>query len=190
MREHLGQQHRYNHCVRVARLADTIAAAHGADTRVARRAGMLHDLARLYDEHRLLTECSARAIPIDDYARKYPVVLHAPLGAALAAELFNERDEAVLSAIAKHTLAATEMSLLDCVLYLADSLEPHRRFAGRAELACLAHRDVAAAMAQTIGSSFSYLRERGLRAAPQTIAAARLFGVPADYEEALPGGPS
>lgn len=179
VREHLGQEHRYAHCVRVARMAENLARVHGADTRKARIAGMLHDLARLYSAERLLQESSEHGIPIDDYAREHPVVLHAPLSAELARELFGVNDGEVLSAIAKHTLGAGGMSVLDCILYLADGLEPGRDYAERAELAALAEQDLHAAMRATIGSSLRYLKQRHLPIAPQTAAAMHTFGLEA-----------
>ena len=171
VRDHLGQDHRYAHCVRVARLAERFARAHGVSTRKARIAGMLHDLTRLYDADTLVAECGRRAIPIDGYARKHPIVLHAPLSAAVAQERFGIDDGEVLSAIAKHTLGDVDMSALDQVVYLADGLEPGRSFAERASLEQLAMRDLSAATLATISSSQRYLRARGLEAAPQTLRA-------------------
>lgn len=178
MRAHLAQRHRFEHTVRVARLADTIAQAHGLDARAARTAGLLHDLARLYSSERLIGECEARAMPIDDFERANPIVLHARLGAELARELFSIDDPAVLSAIAKHTVAAAEMGPLDCVVYLADGLEPGRDFPERATLAALAHRDLSAAMRATLEASVRYVQKQGMSVAPQTAAAGRIFGVP------------
>ncbi len=138
---------------------------------------MLHDLARLYSSQRLLEESQSCGLPIDAYARSHPIVLHAPLSAHLAREQFGVRDSAILSAISKHTLGACEMSPLDCILYLADSLEPGRDFAGRARLAAHAFENLELAMAQTIKSSFDFLREKGLEPAPQTLEAASTFGL-------------
>jgi predicted HD superfamily hydrolase involved in NAD metabolism len=186
VREHLDQRHRYAHVVRVARLAECLARAHGIDTLRARVAGMLHDLARLYSAERLLQECAERGLPIDAFERSHPIVLHARLGAELARERFGVRDEAVLSAIRKHTLADAVMSPLDTVVYLADGLEPGRDFAGRAELAALALRDLHAAMRAVLASSIAYLRERGLSISPHTRAAAEQYGITAPLEEAHP----
>lgn len=177
VREHLGQDHRYGHCVRVARMSENLARAHGADPAKARLAGMLHDLARLYSAQRLLRESAEHGLEIDEYAREHPVVLHAPLSAALARDLFGVTDEQVLSAISKHTLGAGQMSALDCILYLADSLEPGRDFPERPELAALAERDLAGAMRATIRSTLRYLTQRHLPVAPQTAAAMRTFGL-------------
>jgi predicted HD superfamily hydrolase involved in NAD metabolism len=175
IRAHLGQEHRYAHCVRVARMAENLARIHGADTRKARVAGMLHDLARLYSAERLLRECEAHGVPIDAYARRHPVVLHAPLSARLAQEQFGIADPEILSAIAKHTLADGSMSTLDCILYLADGLEPGRDFAEREGLARLAEQDLGAAMRATIDSSVRYLKEKQLSVAPQTAAAIKTW---------------
>ena len=171
VRDHLAQDHRFAHTLRVARTAGGLAAAHGLDTRRARIAGMLHDLARLYPGERLVRECESRGMPIDAFERENPVVLHARLGAELAREAYGVDDEAILSAIRKHTVGAATMSPLDAVVYLADGLEPGRDFAERAGLLDLAYRDLDAAMSATIENGLAYLRARGLAAAPQTLAA-------------------
>ena len=180
------QRHRYAHVLRVARMGERLARAHGVDPLSARTAGMLHDLARLYSAERLLRECAERGLAIDAFERAHPVVLHARLGAELARERFGVDDPGVLSAIRKHTLADAVMSPLDKVVYLADGLEPGRDFADRAALAALAFRDLDAAMRAMLASSMAYLRERGLTVAPQTLAAAESSGAGAHAEEKHP----
>jgi len=161
VREHIGQQHRYQHSVRVARCAEELARRHGVDARKARLAGLLHDLARLYTPERLLAEASARGFIIGEAEREHPMLLHARLGAALAREEFGVKDDDVLSAIEKHTRGSTAMSPLDCVVYLADSLEPHRSFVERAELWKLALRDLRAATSETMRlSAVHHARKR------------------------------
>ncbi|HUA08342.1 MAG TPA: bis(5'-nucleosyl)-tetraphosphatase (symmetrical) YqeK [Candidatus Acidoferrales bacterium] len=175
MRAHLDQDHRYEHSVRVARAAELLAQRHRVDANKARLAGLLHDLARLYSGPRLLEECERREIPIGEFERHNPIVLHAPLSAALAREEFGVDDSGVLSAIAKHTLGDAEMSALDCVVYLADSLEPGRDFPQREGLWELALSDLPAAMAATIVASIEHLHQNGREPAPQTLAALRTF---------------
>jgi predicted HD superfamily hydrolase involved in NAD metabolism len=171
VRGHLDQPHRYAHTVRVARLADRLAQAHGEDPARARLAGMLHDLARLYSAERLVAECEARHLPIDPFERRNPIVLHARLGAEIARESFGVDDTAVLQAIARHTLAAPGMSALDEIVYLADGLEPGRDFDKRGAFEALAFEDLETAMRVVLGSSIAYLRSRNLDPAPQTLAA-------------------
>jgi predicted HD superfamily hydrolase involved in NAD metabolism len=126
---------------------------------------------------RLLEECAARGVPVGPFEREHPIVLHAPLGAAIAREEFGVRDREVLSAIEKHTLGAPEMSPLDCVVYLADSLEPGRTFPERRALWELALEDLDGAMRQVLRSTLAHNARRGRQPAPQTLAAARSFGL-------------
>ena len=177
MRAEIGQEHRYEHCVRVARCADVLAQSYGIDPAKARLAGLLHDLARLYSPARLLDESAARGLPIDEVERSHPILLHARLSAEIARERFGVSDPDVLSAIEKHTLGDAHMSPLDCVVYLADGLEPGRNFPERANLWQLAQRDLEAAMRGTIREMIGYLECKGLALAPKTVAAARAFGV-------------
>jgi len=171
VREQIDGGHRYAHSVRVARFAARLARRHGEDPARARLAGMLHDLARLYSVPRLLAECNARGMPIDAFETRNPLVLHARLGAELARARFGVDDPGVLAAIARHTVAAADMSRLDAILYLADGLEPGRSFAGRAHQAELALVDLEEAMASVLASTVTYLERRGLEVAPQTLAA-------------------
>lgn len=175
VRAELGQRHRYAHVLRVTRLAAQLARAHREDVPRVTTAGLLHDLARLYSAAQLVAGCEARGMPIDAFERANPVVLHARLGAELARERYGVTDPAVLGAIRKHTVAAPQMSRLDCIVYLADGLEPGRDFPERAALAALAFEDLAGAMRAVLESSVAYLRTRGLPPAPQTLAALQAF---------------
>ncbi len=184
VRTHIGQEHRYEHSVRVARCADLLAQRHALDPGNARLAGMLHDLARLYPAKRLLAECDLRSMPVSSFERANPVVLHARLGAAIAQEAFGVHDPAVLSAIEKHTVGAPDMTPLDCAVYLADSLEPGRSFEGRADIWELALGDLAAGMRESLRGTLEYLARKGLPVAPQTLGAARRFGAIPEEAEA------
>jgi predicted HD superfamily hydrolase involved in NAD metabolism len=177
--EFLGQHHRYAHSVRVARCADLLAQRHGVDTNKARLAGLLHDLARLHSPDRLVAECVARGLPIDSAERRHPILLHAKLGAAIARERFGVDDRDVLSAIEKHTTAAGDMSPLDCVVYLADSLEPHRSFPERDNLWQIAMNDLAGAMRGVLLSTMRHNARKAVATVPATMAAAKSFGLTA-----------
>ena len=186
VRAQIGQRHRVEHVVRVARMAERLAVAHGIAGEPARTAGMLHDLARLYPAERLIRECAERGMAFDDFERANPIVLHARLSAELARERFGVSDEGVLSAIRKHTVADAVMSPLDAVVYLADGLEPGRDYPERAAFAALAAHDLGAAMRAVLASTIDHLRRRGLAVAPQTLAAAAAYGLTAIPQENCP----
>jgi predicted HD superfamily hydrolase involved in NAD metabolism len=172
VRENFAQRKRFVHTLGVARMAMQLARRHGEDPGRALCAGMLHDLARLYSGTQLREECAQRGLPIDAFEEANPVVLHARVGAELARERFECADEGVLSAIRKHTLGDPSMSRLDTIVYLADALEPGRKFPERAAFAALAREDLDRATMAVVGSSISYLAARGLTPAPRTLALA------------------
>jgi predicted HD superfamily hydrolase involved in NAD metabolism len=116
-------------------------------------------------------------MPISSFERANPVVLHARLGASIAQEAFGVHDPEVLSAIAKHTVGDDAMSPLDCAVYLADGLEPGRDFSHRRELWDAALRDLDEGMRGVLRSTLQYLVRKGIPVAPQTVGAARQFGV-------------
>jgi predicted HD superfamily hydrolase involved in NAD metabolism len=178
VRADLAQENRYAHSVRVARLSESLALAHGEDTGSARVAGMLHDLARLYSTDRLLRECSERGMSIDAFERAHPIVLHARLSAELARDRYGVEDEAILSEIRAHTLGNPRMSGLDEVLYLADGLEPCRDFPEREACLRAAYRALDEGMRMLLALTVDHQRRRGLDLAPQTLSAMERYAAP------------
>ncbi|GBR73353.1 hypothetical protein NO1_0750 [Candidatus Termititenax aidoneus] len=55
------------------------------------------------------------------------MLLHSPLGAALAREEFGVSDPKILNAIHYHTLGRARMGRLEKIIYVADYSEPGRR---------------------------------------------------------------
>lgn len=172
---HIAQQHRYAHTLRVARMSVRLARRWGEDTERALVAGMLHDLARLYPDERLISESRAHGLRLSAFDEAHPRVLHARLGAELAKEHFGIEDERILSAIRYHTLGSGSMNALDAIVYLADSLEPGRDFAERTALERLAFIDLHAAMRATLLSTTAFHGASGDSIAPETAAAIELF---------------
>ena len=87
---------------------------------------MLHDLAKYFKPKRLLELAKADGLDIDPMDEINPHLLHADVGAIVARDEFGVCDAEVLAAVRNHTLGRAEMSLLSCVVFLADSIEPGR----------------------------------------------------------------
>jgi predicted HD superfamily hydrolase involved in NAD metabolism len=177
VRSQLHQRHRYAHSVRVARLAASLARAHGEDVHDAIEAGLLHDVARLESGPSLILDCEARGLAIDDFERAFPVVLHARIGAEVARERFGVHAEPVLAAIRAHTLGRPGMSRLEEIVYLADGLEPGRDFPEREAYLKVAFSDLEEAMRLLLAASAAYLRGRGLLVAPLTLDAIAAYAL-------------
>jgi predicted HD superfamily hydrolase involved in NAD metabolism len=118
---------RLQHILGVEKTAHALALRYNENAQKAAWAGLLHDLAKHFSAQELLAEAHRFGIRVDPVCQKNPHLLHADIGAALARELFGEKDPQVLNAIANHTLGHPEMNHLSQILYLADWIEPMRK---------------------------------------------------------------
>ncbi|PZV17513.1 MAG: hydrolase [Leptolyngbya sp.] len=117
---------RLNHILRVEETAIKLAQYHDLDWERAAQAGLLHDLAKYFKPKRLLELAKADELELDPMDEINPHLLHADVGAIVAREEFGVCDAEVLAAIRNHTLGRPGMSLVSCVVFLADSMEPGR----------------------------------------------------------------
>jgi predicted HD superfamily hydrolase involved in NAD metabolism len=117
---------RLNHILRVESMALELAEHHKLDVEKAAEAGLMHDLAKYFKPQKLLEMARAEGLEIDPVSEATPHLLHADVSAIIARDTFGVKDEEVLQAIANHTLGRPGMSLLSCIVFLADSLEPGR----------------------------------------------------------------
>ena len=167
--ERMGE-HRFRHSAGVARMAEKLARRHGASPLKARVAGILHDVARLWKGEDLLSYAQREGLFVSDTARQAPVLLHAPIGAHIARTEFAVDDPEVLGAITHHTVAGPGMTLLEKILYMADTFEPSRTFEGRASLETLAFASLDEGFLACVRESMRYLDARGTAVAPETRA--------------------
>ncbi len=118
------------HSVRVAETAEALALIYFVDAEQAKLAGLLHDWDREVDQSLLPERARGAGVLVTDVDQAVPYLLHAYTGAAAVRERFSEIDPAVLRAIEAHTVGSHDMGDLDKVVYVADMIEPTRRFPG------------------------------------------------------------
>ena len=160
---------RYEHTLAVAYTAACLASVHGGDITKALRAGLLHDCAKCIAPDRQLALCEKYHITISEVERRNPFLLHGKLGARLAQEIYQERDEDVLNAVRNHTTGRPEMSLLEKIIFVADYMEPGRNKAsGLPEIRRLSFTDLDSAMVQILQDTLVYLKNTGQEIDPAT----------------------
>lgn len=116
------------HSHRVAKQSRALAIVYGADSDAAGLAGMLHDWDRQTPDDELLAAARKAGIAVSDVDAAQPHLLHARTGAqALKGELPGLPGE-IVSAVARHTIGAADMSALDMIVYIADMIEPGRDY--------------------------------------------------------------
>ncbi|BCE15522.1 hypothetical protein RSC3_02878 [Bacillus paralicheniformis] len=95
---------------------------------------------------------------------------HAPAGAALVKTEVGITDEDILSAIRFHTSGRPNMTLLEKVIYVADYIEPGRRFPGVEEVRTLAEEDLDLALIQALKNTMTFLISKNQAVYPETVA--------------------
>ena len=123
-----------DHCRAVATAAEELARRHGVDPDQAWLAGLLHDWARDESPDELLAQAARLGLEMAPIDQDVPYLLHARVGRAELSSAMPELSPAVLDAIERHTVGSPEMTDLDMCVYVADMIEPARRFDGVEEL--------------------------------------------------------
>jgi putative HD superfamily hydrolase of NAD metabolism len=129
---------RYAHSVGVSETAAKLAVHFGASPEQARLAGLLHDCAREFPVGDLLDIAKKMQIEFTAIEGNAPILLHAYIGAKMLPAAYEVADCAVQQAIYRHTVGGASMTVLDKIIYLADMIEPQRKYPGAAQLRQLA----------------------------------------------------
>ena len=160
---------RYEHTLGVMYTAASMAMCHGADVEQALMAGLLHDCAKCISGDSKIRMCEKYHLNVSDVERSNPSLLHAKLGAFLAAKKYHIGDRTILNAIACHTTGKPEMTLLDKILYIADYIEPNRaELPDMSEARRLAFEDIDECLYLLLRDSLVYLQTKGLPVDPAT----------------------
>ncbi len=117
---------RIQHILGVEKMAIELAQHYQLDIEIAAQSGLMHDLAKYFNPERLLAMARAAKLTIDEVLIATPHLLHADVSAIVAEQEFGVTNPEVLQAIADHTLGRPEMSMMSCIVFLADSLEVGR----------------------------------------------------------------
>lgn len=139
----------------------------GADPVDAARAGLLHDITKALDGPLQLTLCRAYGTMLDDFSRNNPKTLHAFTGSLVAERIFGE-NEAVVQAIRCHTTGKPAMNTLEKIIYVADYMEPNRKFDGVETLRALAFSDLDAALQLGLEMTLAMLHQQGREISPES----------------------
>jgi predicted HD superfamily hydrolase involved in NAD metabolism len=161
---------RLQHILGVEQMSIELARHYHLDVEKAAYAGLMHDLAKYFKPSVLLQMARDEGIEIDPVCEATPHLLHADISAVVARDQFGMQDEAVLGAIAHHTLGRPGMSPLCCVVFLADSLEPSRGHTPQLErLRELSQQDLHKAIWLTCDYSLKFLMDSRCLVHPRTI---------------------
>lgn len=161
---------RYAHTARVTETAELLAGIHNLDRERTRLAALLHDAAREMPAEQYLWLAKDWGLPVGDFERESPKLLHGPVAAELARQELGFEDGEVLEAIRIHTTGAPGMSGLALAVYVADKIEPARDYPSVERLRELAGIDLHAAAREALRRAIAYNEQRGRDVHPESRA--------------------
>lgn len=151
---------RFEHTMGVMYTCAALAMVYGYDLEDAQAAGLLHDSAKCIPNKKKLKLCSQHDIPVSDFEKDHPFLLHAKLGAYVAESKYDIKNEEILTAITYHTTGRPEMGLLEKIVYISDYIEPMRDKAPNlSRVRKIAFEDLDECMYEILKDTLEYLGE-------------------------------
>jgi len=148
---------RFEHSLGVRDTAVQLAVKYDANSDKAALAGLTHDCAKDLGYQEMMELVKKYNINLDEISRLEPSLIHGPLGACIAQDVFEIYDEEVLNEIRYHTTGRPSMTLLEKIIYLADYIEPHRDFPGVNKLRNVAKCDLDNAMILAFDNTITHV---------------------------------
>lgn len=160
---------RKNHIYAVAEEAVKLSEHYSEDPEKAELAALFHDIFR----------GKPQAV-LDDYIRKFDLdesyignsnLSHSKIAAEIMKNDFGINDKDILNAVSYHTTGRAGMSRLEKIIYIADAIEPGRRYPGVESLRSLAYKDLDMACLESVNRTIDYIQNKGLSLDIDTIKA-------------------
>ena len=160
---------RFIHSIGVMDTAIRMAEHFGADTEKTAIAGLLHDCAKEFSHNELYCLCDKYNITLDPVSQENPALLHGYVGAEIARECYGIDDADIYDAIYFHTVGKPDMSLMTKIIYIADIVEPGRKFDGVQNIRNLLEDDIDKALVLQIDGTIRTLLSKGVMIHTNTI---------------------
>lgn len=158
---------RFIHTLGVVNSAMYLAKKYGANIEDAHLAALLHDCAKeipLLEMRDLVAD-----LPCDQDMLHSGALLHGLAGMVLANTQYGVINPDILEAIRVHTTGKENMSKLDKIIFLADYIEPNRKFPGVNDIRLAAEQSLDAGVLCGFDMTIRHLIDSGDSIYPLTI---------------------
>lgn len=170
LQENIGEN-RFEHCIRVMNIASDLAKKYNIDIKKTEIASLLHDCGKYLHESYIIKKSKELNLKIDECIKDNVQLIHAPLGAIIAKLEYGIHDEEILNAIKYHTTGREDMSTLEKIIYIADYIEPNRKFHGVDEIRNLAFENIDYAILISMNRTIKHLIDKNWIVHTNTIKA-------------------
>ena len=142
----------------------------GIDAQMGYLAGIAHDMAKPLSDKELIKLVKSDGGRISRLEKEKPSLLHGRASAVLLKERFNVHNEAVLEAIALHTVGGKNMGPLAKIVYIADKMEVSREKVDPAVRKIVyGSNDLDRIFVMVLDQTVSWLRAKKLKLSEETL---------------------
>ena len=167
--------HRFQHIEGVVKTALQLARRNGISAEKAEWAAWLHDCGKEMSPIQMKTWLRRSPYKLDRMEKTMPWLWHPHVGAAIARKKWGVRDPSVLEAVEFHTLGQPGMGPLAQVLFIADFVEPGRKFPGVAGARKAAQKGLKEGVMMKAAMTLSFLLERNAPIHPRLVETLNAF---------------
>lgn len=142
-------QFRYEHSIRVAETARSLAEYYNIDAEKAYITGVVHDIAKEFSNEENKKWIQKYNLPKELLDPKFKEIIHADIGAVVVKELYGFDDE-ICNAVKYHTIGNISMTLFDKVIFVADTIGRKNSNPQIEEIRKLAYQNINKAVKQCL----------------------------------------
>lgn len=158
---------RWEHTLRVVETAAELAERYEADREKVDIAAILHDYCKFWTAEELIFAIKQYKLP-QDLLLYSQELWHGPVASKVTAQEFGIQDTDITNAIFYHTTGRPNMSLVEKIVFLADYIEPARKFPGVDAARQLAQQSLDKAIVLALKQTIQFLISSGQRVYPLT----------------------
>ncbi len=158
---------RYQHTIRVAEEAKSLARYYQIDEEKVYVAGLLHDMAKEFSKEENEGLIEKYKLPQELKKEEFKNIIHADIGAEMAKEYYNIEEDIYL-AIKYHTIGNPNMNLFAKIIFVADKIGRKTLSPEMQEVKKTAYEDIDKAICRIILIETEKLKEKRLKLHPDT----------------------
>jgi predicted HD superfamily hydrolase involved in NAD metabolism len=160
---------RFRHIQGVAQTAKRLAIRYRLSSSKALLAAWLHDCGKELTKREMKSWLLNSRFQLDSAEKEMPGLWHPHVGASIALKKWAIRDPQILEAIRCHTLGHPGMGPLAQLIFVADFIEPGRRFRGVGAARQAAKKSLAVAVSMKASMTVAFLFEKKMRIHPRLL---------------------
>jgi nicotinate-nucleotide adenylyltransferase len=152
---------RFTHILGVREAGVRLARIHGVPMQKMGVAAILHDCAKNMEISRLQAIAQNARLTRDPIVLSSNALLHGLVGAHIAKMRYHINDTHILNAIRYHTTGRSGMDKLELALFVADAIEPSRKYPGLEQVREQAELDLRLAALTSLTGTQDFVKTKG-----------------------------